>query len=93
MNNSKKTEKLVKLEKLGSGTYGEVWKVRDDSKGGKIVAIKLLKDDANQEEGVNPVTLREISILKQCKHPNIVQLFEISPSKKGLQLIFEFIET
>ena len=61
-----------KLEKVGEGTYGKVYKAREKATG-KIVALKktkLLEDS----EGVPPTTLREVSLLRMLStDPHIVR--------------------
>ncbi len=76
-------QKYQKLEKIGQGTYGLVFKARDNITK-EIVAIKKIKLD-NEDEGVPSTALREISILKQLQpHPNIVGLIQViyAPSEK-----------
>jgi len=63
--------RYTKLGKLGEGTYGIVWKaVKNDS--GEIVAIKKIRLE-NPDEGIPATAIREISYLKELKHPNIVR--------------------
>jgi len=64
-------DKFEKLEKIGEGTYGYVYKARD-STNSKIVALKKIKLE-NEDEGVPSTAMREISILKELQHPNIVK--------------------
>ena len=61
-----------KLEKIGEGTYGKVYKARDRTTG-KIVALKKTRLEM-EEEGVPSTTLREISLLQMLSESNhIVQ--------------------
>lgn len=62
---------LLNREKIGEGTYGVVYKsiLKDTN---TPVAIKKILPD-KEEEGVSPTTLREISILKDLDHSNIVK--------------------
>ncbi|PPD85492.1 hypothetical protein GOBAR_DD17572 [Gossypium barbadense] len=58
-------EAFEKLEKVGEGTYGKVYRARERATG-KIVALKktrLHEDD----EGVPPTTLRESLMYQLCK--------------------------
>ena len=63
-------DKYEKLEKIGEGTYGYVYKARDQSTS-ETVALKKIKLE-NEDEGVPSTAMREISILKELNHPNIV---------------------
>ncbi|CAD5167434.1 cell division control protein 2 homolog D [Musa acuminata AAA Group] len=86
-----------KLEKLGEGTYGKVFKAREKATG-KIVALKktrLPEDD----EGVPPTTLREVSLLRMLSvDPHVVRLLDLKQgqNKQGqtiLYLVFEYMDT
>ena len=63
--------KYDKLEKIGEGTYGTVFKGKNRQTG-EIVALKLVRID-DVEEGVPSSALREICLLRELKHPNIVR--------------------
>jgi cyclin-dependent kinase len=64
-------EKYQKLEKIGEGTYGVVYKARDKLTG-KMVALKKIRLE-HEDEGVPSTTIREISILREMEHPNILR--------------------
>jgi len=64
-------DKYEKIEKIGEGTYGYVYKARDQTTG-EVVALKKIKLE-NEDEGVPSTAMREISILKELNHPNIVE--------------------
>ena len=65
-------EKYEKIERIGEGTYGVVFKARDTVQK-DIVALKKIKLE-NEDEGVPSTAMREISILKELQpHPNIVK--------------------
>ena len=57
-----KVEDYLKIEKIGEGTYGVVFKGKH-KKTNEIVAMKKIRLD-NESEGVPYTTMREISILK-----------------------------
>lgn len=63
------------LQRLGSGTYGDVWRAQDTVTG-NIVALKRIKPQKG-EEGVPATALREISILLEMSHPNVVKLHHV----------------
>lgn len=81
--------KFKKIEKIGEGTYGIVYKAEVMGTG-RMVALKQIRLDTDSE-GVPSTALREISLLKELKHPNIVHLLEVVVSAKKLYLIFEFL--
>jgi cyclin-dependent kinase len=70
---SSNKDKYKKLEKLGEGTYGEVYKYLDLKDSKNYVAIKKVKLDLFEEEGFPSTTIREISLLYHLRHKNIVQ--------------------
>lgn len=63
--------KYVKLEKIGEGTYGVVFKARDKISN-RIMALKKIRLE-QEEEGVPSTALREISLLKELEHVNVVR--------------------
>lgn len=79
-----------KIEKVGEGTYGIVYKALDKSTNG-IVAIKSIRFQ-HEDEGIPSTAIREISLLKTLKHKNIVPLNEIIYKDEKLFLIFDYLE-
>lgn len=65
-------EKYQKLEKIGEGTYGVVYKAKNRVSE-EIVALKRIRLEA-EDEGIPSTAIREISLLKELRHPNIVRL-------------------
>lgn len=53
-----------------AGTYGVVYKGRH-KKSNRLVALKKIRLES-EEEGVPSTAIREISLLKELQHPNIV---------------------
>ena len=69
LNDFQKIKSVGKGEQVDTGVYGEVWMAKE-LKTNRIVAIKETQVDA---EGILPTTVREIALLKQLNHPNIVK--------------------
>ncbi|ESO06520.1 hypothetical protein HELRODRAFT_64352 [Helobdella robusta] len=83
-------EKYVKLGFLGEGSYGLVSKCRN-VESGQTVAIKKFPD-SDRDKAVKKIAMREIKMLKQLNHDNLVNLLEVFNHKKKIYLVFEFLE-
>ena len=83
-------EKYIKIDKVGEGTYGVVYKCRN-KENQEIVALKKIRLE-NEDEGIPSTAIREISILKQMRHTNIVNLVDLIHGDKKLYLVFEFLD-
>ncbi|KAJ8963483.1 hypothetical protein NQ318_018966 [Aromia moschata] len=79
-----------KISKLGEGSYGIVYKCRNRDTG-EIVAIKKFAE-SEEDPLIRKIALREIRLLKNLKHPNLVNLIEVFRRKRRLHLVFEFCE-
>ncbi|GFH13256.1 protein kinase domain-containing protein, partial [Haematococcus lacustris] len=86
-------EKYEVLSKAGEGTYGVVYKAVSRADPSHLVAIKEMRHD-EQEEGVPSSALREISLLLDLDHTNVVRLFEVFNDLRQhrLYLVFEFLD-
>ncbi|XP_005111813.1 cyclin-dependent kinase 1 isoform X2 [Aplysia californica] len=82
-------DEYSKIEKIGEGTYGVVYKGRH-KKSNRLVALKKIRLE-NEEEGVPSTAIREISLLKELEHPNIVMLEDVLMQEGKLYLVFEFL--
>ena len=87
---SKKIDRYEKLEVVGEGTYGVVYKAKD-TQTGEIVALKKIKLETEQE-GIPSTAIREIALLKELQHPNIVKLVNVLHTDKKLTLVFEYLD-
>jgi serine/threonine protein kinase len=91
-----KAERLFKsqydmLEILGEGTYGKVRKARC-RQSGQMRALKQMKL-TNQDEGVPSTAIREIAILKELSHDNVVRLIDVFCKPGELVLVFELLDS
>ncbi|XP_044730258.1 cyclin-dependent kinase-like 4 isoform X2 [Chrysoperla carnea] len=87
---SRSMERYEKICKLGEGSYGIVFKCRNRDNG-EIVAIKKFAE-SEDDPLIRKIALREIRVLKNLKHPNLVNLIEVFRRKRRLHLVFEFCE-
>jgi cyclin-dependent kinase 2 len=83
-------ENLLKTEKIGEGTYGIVYKAKDKVTN-QYVALKKIRLEG-ESEGVPSTALREITLLKELEHPNVVQLLDVVVSKQKLYMVFEYCD-
>ena len=83
-------ERYQKLEKIGEGTYGVVYKAKDRITG-EVIALKKIRLEA-EDEGIPSTAIREISLLKELQHPNIVRLYDVVHTEKKLTLVFEYLD-
>jgi cyclin-dependent kinase 1 len=84
-----KLDDYCKMDKIGEGTYGVVYKGRNLHTG-QVVAMKKIRLE-NDEEGIPSTAVREVSMLKELHHPNIVDLQCVIMEENRLYLIFEFL--
>ncbi|CAM8966918.1 unnamed protein product [Rhodiola kirilowii] len=89
-------DKYEKLEKVGEGTYGKVYKAKDKNSG-QLVALKKTRLEMD-EEGIPPTALREVSLLQMLSQSMyIVQLLCVEHVSKNdkplLYLVFEYLDT
>lgn len=82
-------EQYEKLEKVGEGTYGVVYKAQDSQ--GEIFALKTIRLE-QEDEGIPSTAIREISLLKELQHPNIVRLCDVIHTERKLTLVFEYLD-
>ncbi len=62
-----------------------------DHESGEIVALKVVRLDED-DEGVPSAALREICLLKELKHRNIVCLMDVLHKNLRLTMVFEYID-
>lgn len=91
------SKQLAKITKIGEGAYGSVYKayeIQDKDKSDderQYFVIKKMGQN-NFYEGINFSALREIKILKEIKHQNVLQLIDVVFEKKSLYLSYEFLD-
>ncbi|KAF5186349.1 Cyclin-dependent kinase [Thalictrum thalictroides] len=83
-------DQYEKVEKIGEGTYGVVYKARDRVTH-ETIALKKIRLE-QEDEGVPSTAIREIALLKEMQHSNIVRLQDVVHSEKRLYLVFEYLD-
>ena len=76
-------------EKLGSGTYGEVYKVYKKVGAREVFAVKCVSRSKLKQVEVDAI-VTEISLLKKLKHPNIVQMEDFAWDSNYIYIIMEY---
>lgn len=87
-----------KLQKIGQGTFGEVFKARCRRTGRMVALKKILME--NEKEGFPITALREVKMLQQLKHENVTDLIEVCSNtsstnqrdRSTFYLVFAFCE-
>ena len=79
-----------RLEIIGEGVYGTVYKALNTSTD-EIVALKKIRLDED-EEGIPATAIREISLLQALEHKNVVALYDLVCSATKLYLVFEYLD-
>ena len=89
-NENKSLEDHYKIiQKIGSGGFGIVYKAKQLSTG-ETVAIKKISINNSTEKYQR--TIKEIDLLKNLSHPNIVKYYDFFDDGEFIYLITEFLE-
>src|SRR5262249_28511053 len=81
----------VLLERLGEGGAGQVFKARHQ-KLLRVVALKLIREELLTDAEVVARFYREIQVLSQLDHPNIIHAYDAGPAGATHFLAMEFVE-
>ncbi|GLT90727.1 hypothetical protein SLE2022_086450 [Rubroshorea leprosula] len=83
------------IGKIGEGTYGLVFlaRIKSATNRGKAIAIKKFKQ-SKDGDGVSPTAIREIMLLREISHENVVKLVNvhINHADMSLYLAFDYAE-
>lgn len=82
--------KFEKLGKIGEGSYGVVFKCRN-KENGQIVAIKKFVE-SEDDPMIRKIAMREVGMLKNLRHPNLVNLLEVFRRKHKIHMVFEYCD-
>jgi serine/threonine protein kinase len=79
------------IDLLGEGAAGQVYKARHLAMN-RMAALKVLRKELLADKEVVARFYREIEVVSQISHPNIVHAFDAGPVGSTLVLAMEFIE-
>lgn len=82
--------KWIIEKELGRGGMGQVFLAHDE--GGQLAAVKILAAELAQESGFLQRFQREIEVLGQLNHPNIVRLYESGTQDGHHFFAMEYVE-
>ena len=87
-------KRYKKIAFLGEGQFATVYKA-EDTESKRVVAVKKIKLGLTSEakDGINRTALREIKLLQELKHENIIGLLDVFGHKSNISLIFDFMDT
>ena len=86
-------ERYIYLELIGEGTYGKVWRARDEVEK-KEAAIKVVNLCRDENEGVDVTVVREIGVLRMLRsHPNVAEMVDFFiKNGKEAHMVFDRAE-
>lgn len=89
-----KLKRYEKIEFLGEGQFATVYKAKDVETD-NIVAVKKIKIGSRQEaqDGINRTALREIKLLQELHHKNLIGLLDVFGHMSNVSLVFDFMDT
>ncbi|CAG8519762.1 2110_t:CDS:2 [Acaulospora morrowiae] len=87
-------KKYNKEKKIGEGTYAKVYK-GTERETGRVVAIKKIKLVQTEIgfQGIEISAVREVKVLRELRHPNIIELIDIYSHQTNLQLVLEYLDS
>jgi len=77
-------------ETIGKGAYSKVVQAKN-TETGEVVAIKLMDRKFLDHEHLTEYVKKEIKVLSQLRHPNIVQLYDVLVTQTDVCLVMELI--
>lgn len=81
-------ERWTLVEKMGDGAFSNVYRAKDTQHQYDQVAIKVVrKFEMNSTQRAN--ILKEVQIMRQLDHPNIVSLVDFSESRQYYYIVLE----
>ncbi|KAK9760368.1 kinase subunit of RNA polymerase II carboxy-terminal domain kinase I, variant 2, partial [Basidiobolus ranarum] len=79
-----------KIDQVGEGTYGKVYKARNRHTG-IIVALKRIRMES-EKEGFPVTAMREIKLLQSMNHNHIIKIHEIAVNKGSVYMVLDYMD-
>lgn len=94
MANLNKLRRYEKIDFLGEGQFATVFKAKDQETD-TIVAVKKIKvgSSVDAKDGINRTALREIKLLQELSHKNLIGLLDVFGHLSNVSLVFDFMDT
>lgn len=86
-------KEFTRLEALGNGAYSTVYKVINNKTGEQRAEKTIKSQFSSFQKGIDPMVLREIVILNDLNHKNIVKLHDAFSKRGDYALIFECMKS
>ncbi|XP_065175215.1 cyclin-dependent kinase 7-like isoform X1 [Sycon ciliatum] len=90
-----KWKRYRKTKFIGEGQFATVYQAEDLHNPGTLVAIKKIKVGQKEDarDGINRTALREIKLLQELKHSNVIGLLDVFGQRSNISLVFDFMDT
>ena len=85
-------KKYLIIKRLGQGAFGTVYKAKRMEFPDQLAAVKVMDLNKMSEHYKEKFLPREMETLIDCKHDNIIQVFDIIRSNYKLYVFMEFAE-
>lgn len=86
----REAEVYERVQQVGEGTYGKVYKARNQFTS-EFVALKKLRLES-EREGFPITAIREIKLLQSFDHPNVVGLLEMMVEHNQIYMVFDYLD-
>ncbi|KAK9453065.1 kinase-like domain-containing protein [Dipodascopsis uninucleata] len=90
MGKSISIDNFERLNRLGEGTYGVVYRARD-KRNDSIVALKLMRTRSHGD-GIPLTALREITLLRSLRHRNVLKVLDVAVDLYKLDEVYMILE-
>jgi cyclin-dependent kinase 7 len=85
-------EDYTKDRKVGEGTYATVFVGIQKSTGRKIAIKKIKISQERRNDGLDLSAIREVKVLQELHHPNVIELIDVYHTQSNLHLVLEFLD-